>query len=116
MNASNLTPTQDEVLKIVSKAKKPMPRSKIQSAIYGTTNNRNNDRTIQLAIKSLRDMGYVIVSNSDHSGYKLATTQAEVDHYVAERKKAASQMVKTAMRVHKAFQMRGQMSLSGVGG
>ena len=58
-------------------------------------------------------MGYVIVSNSDHSGYKLATTKAEVDAYVAERKKAAAQMIKTAMKVRKAFQQRGQMRMAG---
>lgn len=112
---NELSPLQDNVLKIVSKAKKPMPRRAIEKTVFGTVGNRNNDRAIQMAIRALRDMGYVIVSNSNHSGYKLATTQAEVDHYVAERKKAAREMVKTAMRVSKAFKMRGQMSLQGVG-
>lgn len=114
MNKQNLTPMQEKVLKILSKARKPMPRVKLQFAIYGTTDNRNNDRAIQSVIHSLRRLGYVIVSNSNHSGYKLATTQAEVDQYVAEREKAAKQMIKTAMQVRKAFQQRGQMHLSGV--
>lgn len=112
---NELTDLQADVLKIVSKARKPIPRSRIQYLIYGTTTNRNNDRAIQVTIKALRDMGYVIVSSSDHSGYKLATTQGEVDAFVAERKKAAEQMVKTALRVRKAFQQRGQIRLQGVG-
>lgn len=111
---NELTDLQEAVLKIVSKARKPIPRSRIQFMVYGTTDNRNNDRGVQNAIKSLRDLGYVIVSNSDHSGYKLATTQAEVDAFVAERKKAATQMIRTANRVRKAFHQRGQMSLAGV--
>ena len=110
---TELTELQERVLKIVSKAKKPATRPSIQFAVYGTTTNRNNDRAIQNAIKTLRDMGYVIVSSSDHSGYKLATTKAEVDAYVAERKKAAAQMIKTAMKVRKAFQQRGQMRMAG---
>jgi len=51
---NELTDLQSDVLKIVSKARKPIPRSHIQFQIYGTTTNRNNDRAIQVTIKALR--------------------------------------------------------------
>ena len=108
----HLTPMQEKVLKVLSKSKKPMSRAKLQFAVYGSTDNRNRDRAIQGIIYSLRRLGYVIVSNSDHNGYKIANTKAEVDRYVAEREKAAKQMIKTARRVRLAFQQLTQMQLT----
>lgn len=106
-----LTPLQSFVLAAIKEAKRPVKREEIEFKIYQTRRNRNNDRAIQNAIRGLRMVGYVIVSKSDTAGYKLATTDAEVSRYVAERMKAAKEMIATAKRVEKAFKMRGQMTL-----
>ena len=109
---TELTELQETILKIVSKAKKPATRPSIQFAVYGTTNNRNNDRAIQNAIKALRDLGYVIVSNSDHQATSWRPHKRKWMPMLLSAK-AAAQMIKTAMKVRKAFQQRGQMRMAG---
>ena len=108
-----LTPLQSFVLAALKESKKPVRRDELQRRIYQTHNNRNNDRSIQTAIRALRMIGFVIVSNSEQSGYKLATTDAEVNRYVSERMKAAREMMRTARKVQKAFKARNQMVLMG---
>lgn len=109
-----LSPTQKKVLAILKAGKGNVRRPEIQSEIFGTTLDRNNDRAVQRIIKSLRDMGFVVVSNSNQPGYRLARTQAEVDHYVAERIRAGSEMIATARKVKKTWGLRNQMRLHGV--
>lgn len=113
MVSPTLTPLQSFVLAALKEGKRPVRRDELQHRIYQTRNNRNNDRAIQHAIRALRMIGFVIVSNSEQSGYKLATTDAEVNRYVAERMKAAREMMRTARKVQKAFKVRNQMVLAG---
>jgi len=111
---SKLSPTQAHVLAVLKSSKGNITRAEMQREMFGTYENKNKDRLIRKALQSLRNIGFVIVSNSKESGYRLANTQAEVDHYVNERIKAAREMIATARKVKKAYQLRGQMRLAGV--
>ncbi len=102
------------VLAILKGSTANIRRSEIQNSVFGTRRNKNNDRAIQRAIQELRDFGFAIVSNSSKPGYKLATSKAEVTQYVAERMKAAKEMMKTAKRVERAYGLKRQMPLAGM--
>lgn len=73
---TTLSPLQSFVLAALKEGRRPVRREELQRRIYQTSGNRNNDRAIQGAIRALRMIGFVIVSNSEQSGYKLATTPA----------------------------------------
>ncbi len=115
MNENDLTDLQKQVLDFLRARKRAVKRVELQREIFGTTRDHNNDRAIQRLIRALRLCGYVIVSNSNEAGYKLAQSNAEVEHYVAEQLKAAKERRLTALRVQKAYKQRGQMRLGVTG-
>lgn len=101
---------QSEILELLKNAQNGIKRHDLQMYMFFKTS-PNNDRRIRRAIKGLRDKGFVIVSSSDHSGYKLTTNQDEVKHYVNEQIKRAKACMRTARKVREAYQMRDQLTI-----
>jgi allophanate hydrolase subunit 2 len=106
----DLTPIQTEVLKALTKHKKGASRQFLQEVVYHGQS-PNYDRVIRKAIENLRNRGFVILSSSDQRGYRLAATENEVRHYVAEQIKKAKTLMKTARKVKKAYGLRDQLSM-----
>lgn len=106
----DLSQFQTDVLELLKNAQNGIKRHDLQMYMFFKTS-PNNDRRIRRTIKVLRDRGFVIVSSSDRSGYRLTTDQNEVKHYVNEQIKRAKACLKTARRVREAYQMRDQVSM-----
>jgi hypothetical protein len=104
---------QNTVLSVLKKSKRLVTRGELQYVVFGTSTrlNHNYDRAIQRIIRELRLLGFVIVSNSRSAGYRLASTDAEVNHYLAEQLKRAREIRNTALRVKRAHNQRRQMAL-----
>jgi hypothetical protein len=107
---TNLKPLEEDVLEKLKEFPQGIKRRELQIYLFAGFSS-NADRRIRHAIKGLRDKGFVIVSSSDHSGYKLTTDQNEVKHYVAEQIKRAKACMRTARRVRQAYQMRDQLPI-----
>ena len=115
MNTPNLTPLQKTALGFLkANAGRNVTRTELQKKLFKTTRSKNHDRVVQKLIRELRMLGFTIVSNSKKAGYKLATKKNEVDEYVAEQLKRAKEVRAVALKVQKAYGLRGQMRLAGV--
>ena len=106
----NLKPLEAQVLKKLEEFPQGIKRHELQIYLFAGFS-KNADRSIRNAIQGLRNKGYVIVSASDRSGYKLTTDNNEVLHYVNEQIKRAKTCMRTARRVREAYKKRNQISM-----
>lgn len=114
MQDNKLTTIQRRLLdELKASNGQPVTRGTLQYALFDVRSS-NNDRAVRKTIENLRNLGYVIVSYSDGSGYKLATTEDEVRHYVAEQVKRAKTLLRTARKVKAAYGLRDQLPFAQV--
>lgn len=75
---------------------------------------QNADRHVRRAIKRLRNLGLVIVSSTDHAGYRIARrNETKIVRKFAEQQfKAAKSRMATARRVLKAYGLEGNLRMA----
>ena len=101
-----------QVLDILNSYSGGVSRLALQGIIFKTESDANADRRIRRAISSLRNRGFIIVSNSHGRGYQLTTDPAKVRHYYNEQIKRARAIMRTANHVRRAYGLKDQLSLS----
>lgn len=62
------------------------------------------DRTLREAITQLRAQGVPICSNSEASGYWLATNTSEIQHTISEYRSRAIKMLKIAKALERGIE------------
>ena len=96
---------------------KGMKRVKLVTAVTSWPWDQTSDRRVRKAIKRLRDLGLVILSSTQSSGYRLAGPEdtAAVQAYADQQMRAAKSRMATARKVQKAYGLRNvvPMDLSG---
>jgi len=112
-----MTEIESIVLEALKKADGAITRPHLISLVYGCQPpkpgelaNDRRDRRIRQAITNLRRQGILIVSTSDGRGYRLATTEAEIQAYVNEQISRVVEIQKTVRAIKKAYGLKDQMS------
>ena len=97
---------QRQVLEILAANPQGISRSSLIAKIYGVwvpqaeLASSTYDRKIRLAIKSLRKMGFSIVSSSGKAGYHLSEDPEEIQAFAAEQASRAAHETTDAREAH----------------
>ena len=62
-----------------------------------------SDRMIRRSISQLRKQGVAIISTSDSSGYFIADTEEELNHFLAENTKRAKDLLYMCKQVKEGY-------------